>query len=42
MAYTISAALMIFAAILTFFTKAPEKELLEEPIQARAVEAEIN
>jgi MFS family permease len=41
-AYTISAALMIFAAILTFFTKAPEKELLEEPIQARALEAEVN
>ena len=39
MAYVISAGLMIFAAILTFFTKAPEKELMEEPLPARAVGA---
>jgi OFA family oxalate/formate antiporter-like MFS transporter len=31
MAYTICAALLIFAAILTFFTKAPAKKLVEEP-----------
>ena len=29
-AYMISASLMIFAAILTFFTKAPEKGMVEE------------
>jgi MFS family permease len=33
MAYTISATLMILAAILTFFTKAPEKGLTEEPFR---------
>jgi MFS family permease len=42
MAYTISAALMIFAGILTFFTKAPEKELIEEPLQTQALRAEAN
>ena len=42
MAYTISAALMIFAGILTFFTKAPEKELIEEPLHAQALKAEAN
>jgi OFA family oxalate/formate antiporter-like MFS transporter len=30
-AYMISAALLIFAAILTFFTKAPEKKTVEQP-----------
>ena len=30
-AYMISAALLIFAAILTFFTKAPEKETVKQP-----------
>jgi len=39
-AYIVSASLMIFAGILTFFTKAPEKELLEEPLQAQALKAE--
>jgi MFS family permease len=37
MAYIISASLMIFAAILTFFTKAPEREIvgeLSQPILA--------
>lgn len=38
MAYTISAALMIFAAILTFFTKAPGKKLVEESIRTVAME----
>jgi MFS family permease len=33
-AYTISAALMILAAILTFFTKAPEKNMSEEWLRA--------
>jgi len=42
MAYTISAALMIFAAILTFFTKAPEKELIEESLQAQVLKAEAD
>jgi len=42
MAYTISAALMILAAILTLFTKAPEKELVIEPLQVRALEAEAD
>jgi MFS transporter, OFA family, oxalate/formate antiporter len=37
MAYTISAALMILAGILTFFTKAPQKELMEEPLQVATV-----
>ena len=32
MAYTISAALLIFAAVLTFFTKAPEKQMVQEPL----------
>ena len=41
-AYIISASLMIFAGILTFFTKAPEKELIEEPLQAQALRAEAN
>jgi MFS family permease len=41
-AYNISASLMIFAGILTFFTKAPEKELIEEPLQAQALKAEVN
>ena len=31
MAYTICAALLIIAAVLTFFTKAPAKKLVEEP-----------
>jgi hypothetical protein len=30
-AYMISAALLIFAAVLTFFTKAPEKETVKQP-----------
>lgn len=37
-AYIISASLMIFAAFLTFFTKAPDKEMIEEftpPVSAR-------
>jgi MFS family permease len=42
LAYIVSASLMIFAAILTFFTKAPEKELIEEPLQAQALKAEAN
>jgi cyanate permease len=29
-AYIISASLMIFAAVLTFFTKAPEREMVGE------------
>jgi MFS family permease len=42
MAYIISASLMIFAAILTFFTKAPERKMAEEfsqPILARELQA---
>lgn len=42
MAYVISASLMIFAAILTFFTKAPEKELVEELLPIRALKAEAD
>lgn len=42
MAYVISASLMIFAAILTFFTKAPEKELVEELLPVRALKAEAD
>jgi MFS family permease len=41
-AYIISASLMIFAAFLTFFTKAPEKETVEEfaqPILAGKLQA---
>ncbi len=40
-AYIISASLMIFAAFLTFFTKAPEKEMAEEfsrPLLARGLQ----
>jgi hypothetical protein len=33
MAYIISASLMIFAAILTFFTKVPERETVGEVSQ---------
>jgi len=32
MAYTISASLMIFAAFLTFFTKAPERRIVPDPL----------
>ena len=39
-AYIVSASLMIFAGILTFFTKAPERELIEEPLQAQVLKAE--
>ncbi len=42
MAYTIAAGLMIVAAVLTFFTKAPEKEIARElphPILARELQA---
>ena len=35
-AYMISAALLIFAAVLTFFTHAPEKQLVEQPALAVA------
>jgi MFS family permease len=41
MAYLISASLMIFAAILTFFTKAPEKEMADkfsQPILSRELQ----
>jgi hypothetical protein len=33
---------MIFAAILTFFKKAPEKEQIEESLQAQALKAEAD
>ena len=36
MAYIISAALLIMAAILTFFTKAPAKRTVEEAVAAKA------
>jgi len=44
LAYSISAALMIFGAILTFFTKAPAPKMIEEPIGAIPAmeEARIN
>ena len=43
MAYVISASLMIFAAILTFFTKVPEREMVGEfaqPVLARKLKAD--
>jgi MFS family permease len=36
MAYVISAALLILAAILTFFTKAPATRMVREPLAAKA------
>jgi len=36
MAYTISASLMIFAAFLTFFTRAPEKRIVPDPLMRMA------
>jgi OFA family oxalate/formate antiporter-like MFS transporter len=35
MAYTIAAGLMILAAVLTFFTKAPAKKTVPIPVKAK-------